>query len=220
MGRSISIGTEAGNYYKAKNRQITAIEDYTEGGNTYKAISFSGSSANIAVGDKIWGAPQMTGQTDVLTIPSGSLADDFYHSIRYRYIENVFGNIWQLLDGINITNYTAYVCEDYKQYANGFYEAPYYPINYTNSILNDKYITQVGYDSNYPLIAIPTIADGGSSSTYLCDSQFTNSGNRVVAVGGAGSGSNAKNGFFSWNIGGATNNTSWNRGTRLMIHTV
>ena len=51
-----------------------------------------------------------TGGCDSLGMKSGCLADDGAHSMIYRGVENIFGNIWQFVDGLGIKDYQAYIC--------------------------------------------------------------------------------------------------------------
>jgi len=115
--------------------------------------------------------------------------------VSYRGIEDIFGNIWQFLDGINIRNYDplggdayasyAFLCDDPANFADD-------TITNHDVVPNDTLAEVSGYIS--ALIAtklgfLPK-ATAGSETTKVCDYYYTcfdtgpNSGYRVVLVGG------------------------------------
>lgn len=218
VGKNVCIGVTASfNNGVAKNRQITAIEDYTSEDGTVKgkAITFSGDPVNIAVDNVIWGCAQTTGDCDSLGMESGCLVNDNYHSVIYRGLENIFGNLWQHVDGINIKDFQAYICRDPEQYANDKFVAPYTPIGYVNSSENDKYIKELGYDENNPEIALPTVV-GGSSTTCYCDNYWASAGNRIAYLGGNFNNYWTKDGLFAWVCNNGSSCANWNFGARLL----
>lgn len=108
--------------------------------------------------------------------------------VSYRGIEDIFGNTWQFVDGVNINNdgtsSKLYLSTDYTYYADDVSTNYSYvgdlaeADGYGKALVN----TQYGF---YPLTV------GGSSSTYLCDYYYTYFDNqadvgwRVVRVGGS-----------------------------------
>ncbi len=123
-----------------------------------------------------------SGECNELGMKSGTLNNDGTYSMIYRGIEDIYGNVWQFVDGINIKDRVAYVCYDPNQYESDTFDGCYKGIGYTNASSND-YITKLGYDKNNPLIGLP-IALNGSSNTYIPDRYWQNSGNRITLVGG------------------------------------
>lgn len=215
VGRTVSIGTsDAWNASVAAERTITNIEDYSNGSITGKAIYFDGDAVNIAVGNCLWGIGQKSGQCDELGMRSGTLNNDSCHSMIYRGIENILGNMYQFVDGLNIKDYVAYVCDDPSKYVSDKFEAPYKKVGYTNYQTKDVYISKLGYDENYPEIALPVEANG-SSGTGTCDYYTCEAGNRIALVGGAfGSGTAA--GLFIWVCNYASSPSHWSFGARLL----
>ena len=215
VGRTVAIGTsDPWNASVAKNRTITQIEDYSDGSITGKAIYFDGDAVDIAVGNCLWGIAQKSGQCDVLGMKSGTLNNDNCHSVIYRGIENIFGNVFQFIDGINIKNYVAYVCEDPKQYISDKFETPYKAIGYTNLKKTDIYPNKLGYDEDNEKVAFPIEANG-STGTGVCDYYYSASENRIACVGGYfGSGAGA--GLFYWSLGRASSDSHWAYGARLL----
>lgn len=215
VGRTVSIGTsDAWNASVAAERTITNIEDYSNGSITGKAIYFDGDAVNIAVGNCLWGIGQKSGQCDELGMRSGTLNNDSCHSMIYRGIENILGNMYQFVDGLNIKDYVAYVCDDPSKYVSDKFEAPYKKVGYTNYQTKDVYISKLGYDENYPEIALPVEANG-SSGTGTCDYYTCEAGNRIALVGGTFY-HGAKAGLFVWNCGIASSFSGWNFGARLL----
>ena len=215
IGRTISIGTsDAWNNAVASERTITKIEDFSNGSITGKAITFDGAAVNIAVGNSIWGIGQKSGQCDSLGMKSGTLNNDGCHSVIYRGIENVFGNMWTAIDGINIKDYVAYICDDPTQYKSDVFAGAYKEIGYTNLKTRDVYPTKLGYDENNSKVALP-VELNGSSSTGVCDYYYCAEGNRIAFVGGDFH-YGAYAGFFYWSLNDGSGHSYWNCGARLL----
>ena len=102
-----------------------------------------------------------SGGCDKLGMKSGSAAGNDTSSVIYRGVEDIFGNVWQFVDGININNYQAYV----------------------NNSTSGSYVTGLGYDPKHPLVALATDV-GGSSSTYTTDYYWCANEKRIARVGG------------------------------------
>lgn len=218
VGKTICIGaTDAWNSSVAADREITSIEDYNDGQVTGKAIHFNGDPVNIAVNNVIWGSAQKTGENDSLGNASGCLINDSYHSVNYRGIENIFGHMWQHIDGLNIKDYIAYICKDPASYENDKFDAPYEKIGYVNAETTDSYIKKLGLDEKHPEVALPTEI-GASSSTGACDNYWCAEGNRIACVGGNFSNHWSKAGFFAWYCSSTSSNAYWYCGARLLKH--
>ena len=215
VGRNVSIGaTDAWNDSVASERTITRIEEYSNGSITGKAVYFDGAAVNIAVGNALWGIGQKSGQCDELGMKSGTLNNDGCHSMTYRGIENVFSNMWTAIDGLNIKDYVAYICDDPSQYASDKFVAPYKAIGYTNLETTSVYPSKLGYDENNPEVALPTEANG-SSGTGTCDYYWCAEGNKIAFVGGVFD-NGAYDGFFSWILNTGAGHSSWRCGARLL----
>lgn len=123
-----------------------------------------------------------SGSCDFLGMKSGRPAGtDGYTSIIYRGLEDIFGNIYQFLDGLNIDNRVAYICYDPTKYAVNITSGDYTALGYTNSS-SDGYIYKLGYDANNPLIALPT--ETGSIGNRIPDRYNQAPATAIVAVGG------------------------------------
>lgn len=217
VGKTVCIGTGTYSSSVAADREITSIEDFSDGSVTGKAIYFSGEPVNIAVDNVIWGSAQKNGENDELGNASGCINNNNYHAVNYRGIENIYGNLWQHIDGINIKDYEAYICKDPTNYTNEKFDAPYEKIGYVNANTSDSYIKKFGYDEKYPEVALP-IEVGASSTTGACDNYWCAEGNRIVYVGGGfGNYVGVRYGFFAWSCLNASSHSSWNFGARLLM---
>jgi len=65
---------------------------------------------------------------------SGSLVSnsDGKYPCVYRGIESPYGDIWQFVDGVNITERQAWVCADADDYASNLFASPYEELGYVN----------------------------------------------------------------------------------------
>ena len=217
IGKTVCIGTATMNNSIAADRQITAIEDYDDGTITGKEITFSGDAVDIAVGNIIWGSAQISGDLDDLGYHSGCKVNDGYHSVMYRFIENLIGNLNEHVERINIKDYRAYINKDATDFSNDKFTTPFEQIGYLNSNSNDKYIKEMGYDENHPEVMLPTVVNGSSSTCY-CDNYWCGSGNKIACVGGSFNNNGAKSGLFAWGCGSTSSNANMYCGARLLHH--
>ena len=183
VGNDVNIGTQWWNNSIASKRKITAINDYSDNGTTGKSIVFDGAPVDIEVGSHIWGIAQPGGQCDSLGMKSGCLINDGYHSMIYRGVENILGNILQWIDGVLLQDDKIYVCDKPEQYNSTDY-SKYEELSYS-AYHGSGYVTTTGYDRNKPLFRYPT-AVGGGDSTYMCDNMWNQGDNQIHApfVGG------------------------------------
>ena len=118
------------------------------------------------------GAAQKTGWADALTTPSGHTGDNgggpdaaYRSAVRYRYIENLWGNVWHFIDGLNLANGAAYTCSNIRDYASGVTTGAYRPVAVRQAIQNDNgtvggdqeihYLKNLVCDPLFPLLALP-----------------------------------------------------------------
>ena len=144
---------------------------------------------------------------------SGCLVDDGLHSVIYRGIEDIFGNVWEFIDGINIKDYQAYICYDSDKYAVDTFDGAYQKLGYIDANA-EGYASKLGYDPKHPLISLTTEAKG-SSSTHLTDYYYVSAGNKIALVGGRWN-NGLKAGLWSWHLYFASS-TAWaSIGARLL----
>ena len=120
-----------------------------------------------------------SGGTDTMTYHTGMSGDysNGYAPVQYRWIENLWGNVFQWVDGFNANGTTAYYCVDPSKYADDT------ATGYTNigtlpasGWIKDLTVTDNG-------LLIPKTS-GGSETTYIPDYVYSSSGWRVLCVGG------------------------------------
>lgn len=138
-----------------------------------------------------------TGRTDNVATPSGSDTSntDGNHAMKYRGIENVWGNVWVLVDGVSFYNEKVYVCCDPTNYQATKVDSPYvYAGNRPTA--SEGYIRKVQPLPGNPLLQYIG-AVGGGSSAYYCDNSIYSSEARVLRAGGTwNSGPGA--GLWAW----------------------
>lgn len=218
VGQQIAIGTTVDGVSICKDRTITKITEYSKDTTEGTAITFDGDPVNIAIGNIIHACAQKEGGCDSLGMKSGCLANDSQHAVIYRGIENIFGNVFNWIDGLNIQNYQAYICRNPKEYISDKFEVPYIKLGYVNCNEKDMYIKKLGFDEKNPDIALPIeIGGGAGSSSGMCDFYYSSEGNRVALVGGSFlNGSSA--GLWYWSCDGSSVASSLNCGARLLKH--
>lgn len=218
VGQQIAIGTTVDGVSICKDRTITKITEYSKDTTEGTAITFDGDPVNIAIGNIIHACAQKEGGCDSLGMKSGCLANDSQHAVIYRGIENIFGNVFNWIDGLNIQNYQAYICRNPKEYISDKFEVPYIKLGYVNCNEKDMYIKKLGFDEKNPDIALPIeIGGGAGSSSGMCDFYYSSEGNRVALVGGHFyNGSSA--GLWYWNCSGSSAASSLLCGARLLKH--
>ena len=72
-------------------------------------------------------------------------------AIRFLYIEDWFGNMWQFRDGDNIKKWQHYYCNKRSSYADKVYDGDYFKVGYEAAQANG-YVKEFGYDPEWPEI--------------------------------------------------------------------
>lgn len=127
-----------------------------------------------------------TGGTDSMTYHTGRASGtDGKTAVQYRWIENLWGNVYQWVDGFNANGTTAYYCTDPSMYADdtttGYTQIGTLP---ASGWIKDLTVTDNG-------LLIPKTV-GGSETTFIPDYAYSSSGWHVLYVGGDwGNGSTA-----------------------------
>ena len=219
VGQIIRIGTSDGGTQIADARKITAIEAYEDGSVAGYALIFDGAAVNIAVDNFVCTMAQLTGQCDTLGMKSGCLNNDGYHAMIYRGVENLFANIWQWVDGINIISGKFYICKNHSLYASDTTEN-YKQLGY-NALGTEGYGKELDLDVDEPFFRFPKAVGGGSSS-YLCDYYYNNAssvaeGAKRVALVGGGFNGGAGDGLWYWNFDSGSSSAYWDFGCRVLI---
>lgn len=122
-----------------------------------------------------------TGQSNVLgNRSSNSTHNDKYMS--YRGIENLYADLWEFVDGVNVNNYQFYVNGNYSTFQSDVFTGGYVakgPLTVaeaSNSLIKR---CAVSSDGGF----IPTVV-GGSTTTFYGDALWSATGARIVLYGG------------------------------------
>jgi len=115
-------------------------------------------------------------------------ANDGKHPIKTLGLEDLYGGAWEFRDGVKISNNYAWVNTDPSTYDDvastaGDYASPYVKSSYENALANG-YSKDMGVDSRYPFLMLPTVI-GGDSGTYYADYYYQATGDRTVLLGGS-----------------------------------
>ena len=212
VGQTISIGTSLGGNQIFYGRTITSIDDYDA---SNKAISFDGATVNIAIGNILYNTGWKNGFSSSILASSGSLVSNSTgkYPCMYRGIESPWGDLWQLVDGVNITDNQAWVTPNAEDYASNVFADPYSELGYVNHNANG-YPTTMGYDSTYPYAEFPT-AVGGDTSTYYSDYYYQAAGARIALFGGNWYDGTLA-GLFAWHLDSTSSLTYIRLGARLV----
>lgn len=150
-----------------------------------------------------------SGGTDSMTYHTGRASGtDGKTAVQYRWIENLWGNVYQFIDGFNANGTTAYYCTDPSEYADNTSSG------YTNigTLSGSGWIKDLTVTDNGLLIPKTS---GGSGTTYVPDYVYSSSDWRVLYVGGGwGNGSDA--GLLCFYADGASSDSYSNVSARLL----
>ena len=133
-------------------------------------------------------------------------------SVSYRGIENLWGNIWSWIDGMNVNERTPYVCDTFTfvdDTSTGYTQIGF-------NLPESNYISAFGYDINNDWILLPS----ESSSTANIDGPigdyvYSNSEWRIACLGGLWA-DDSSAGAFCWHCNGTSSSASASIGARIM----
>lgn len=121
-----------------------------------------------------------SGGTDNMTYHTGRVSGtNGKTAVQYRWLENLWGNVQQWVDGFNANDITAYYCTDPSKYADDAAIGH----TYIGNLPADGYIKDLTVTDNGLLIPKTS---GGSETTYVPDHVYSSSSDwRVLCVGGS-----------------------------------
>ena len=211
VGQTVSLGTSQGGHQVFYGRQITAIAVYD---GTNKAITVDGAAFNAAVGNMLYNTGAKSGFSADVNASSGTpIANDGKYPCVYRGIESPWGDMWQFVDGVNITDQQAWICKNADQYASNVFTSPYEKVGYVNGNTNG-YLKYKGFDKIYPFAELPKEV-GGDSATYYSDYYYQSTGQRIARVGGDWS-DGSYVGLSSWSLNYSSSSANASFGGRLL----
>jgi len=120
-----------------------------------------------------------TGNSNSLGNNSSSAPNDAWMS--YRGIENFYGDIWEFIDGINIRNREVWISNDHTSFSSDLFDGNVY----NNSGISVP-VASADYtkDINFSAKGFIPLSTGASSSTYVTDGVWSNTGDKVCRFGG------------------------------------
>ncbi|MDO4565868.1 MAG: hypothetical protein Q4B42_00905 [Oscillospiraceae bacterium] len=157
------------------------------------------------------------GGTDGMAYHTGRAAGtDGLTAVQYRGIENLWGNVWDFVDGINFNGATPYFCLIPSRFADDT-STNYTGLSY-NALAtagNVAYPTRQGVDASNSWLNLPTTG-GGSDASYIPDGWWSNTGWRILLVGGYWSYASSA-GLFARNASNASSTADAGVGGRLLF---
>lgn len=191
---STTGGTPLGNEKRADGRSSAMIGGDKEGSKwhmydfaTYCAIiflyvvEFADWNCQKKIGPGITNdSMHSNGDTDNMKYHTGRTngwTSDAQNPVQYRWIENLWGNVSQWVDGFNANGATTYYCNDPSKYADDT------ATGYTNigTLSENGWIKDLTVTDNGLLIPKTS---GGSATTYIPDHMYSSIGWDVLSVGG------------------------------------
>ena len=211
VGQGISIGVGLWLQGLAADRRVTKIEDSSEVENAV-CVYFDGDPVEIKTTSVLWSSLQPTGATIEMQSANGRVEGvDGRTAVRFLYIEDWYGNMWQFRDGDNIQKRQHYYCNDRSAYADKTYSGSYFKVGY-KAAQSNGYVKDFGFDPEWPEIEICTVT-GGSSGTYFPDYYYQAEGGELVLSGGSVS-SGASAGPFYRSCNNGSGVSYWDFGGR------
>ena len=172
VGQRISISTAAYGTDVARFRKLlsTTVVDEEQG---WSALEFDGDPVTIAVGNYVTGNMMDCGGSNDIVIGSGYIGTNGKAQVKYRGVEDVFGNVFQgLLGVLKIGTHPPiyYYCDDPNHY--GFEVNEHWrEIARRTDGDPEGYVKEMYGDMTAPLATslIAETTTGASSATYWCD---------------------------------------------------
>lgn len=206
-----------GEYSLNQKRVITKIEKDI---NDLTKIHFDGPSVNIRAGiTRLYGQIQKAGLTDTIIEKNGvsnyfnSDKNEGVEAIKFLHIENLWGNVWSLIDGLFIKDLYPYIGENIKDYGSIDKELLFKKLNYQVPLQNLNkqnkeeeeyaYVSKLGLDKNFPGYTLPSkIGLNASPTTGYCDPfySYDTNGEHFYAAHGGGHDHHKRAGLFTLRI--------------------
>ena len=181
-GHDIGFGRKSKSY--AHRRMVSAVQKNPEHAD-WVDIFYDGEdlSEQLVVGeDAAYGIPQRNGKTDQLTYHTGrcDLQAPFAGEVtpllcpfRYRNIENLWGNVWEYVSGLQLQALTFWYTFDPALYAESSALWQAHPIPAPEQHLlpdldpdGPHWISQLSFDPENPLVALPSGVESGVLGDY------------------------------------------------------
>lgn len=146
-----------------------------------KLILEAGASVTVTTSMYVYCCPFKTGYTDNVVASVGAYkANNGKFPIKYRGIENPWGNTYTVMHGIVIKARQSYVTKDAANSPTTVNDTVT-ALSYKNSTVTG-YVSKLGHDERYPAHTLPIVTEGAEDTDY-CDRYTRNaSASNVCAV--------------------------------------
>ena len=204
--------------FNVQNAIANGVVSYASG--NHNESVFTGSTSNLGNGT---GAAASSSRL----VSDGTYetnTNNGYKSIRYRGVENFWGNIWSYISGINVWGNgkmgagQAYIADDFN-FAESKNSDNYKPVGFTLPYRNGSYYRYLGYSTTHDWVFLPAGTTAGTSSVPIGDALYSSSklnAYRIALLGGYWAfGSNA--GAFYWYVDSAVGYRHRTIGGRLAL---
>ena len=180
--KTIENGVFVGGSVLATSHQ--SVKDVILGSRVLKAIKFNdadpglvsfyldGRPFDTTTDMCLGGSPQMTGLSDAIAGHTGHGEfhgsppyDSYRCAVKYRYMENLWGNLWCFVDGVNLAGGIAYVSDDFSGYESGVTSGSYVAAGISSVLQNDNgdiggpreihFLKNLGWNPEKPWLALP-----------------------------------------------------------------
>lgn len=202
--RTMATNRGAG-WYQAGVKQTMALQ-------MLFAVEY-GFNSQLSVGYCVVGASAASKTGITIGSTTSGTKDNQTTPVNWRGIENLWGNIWNWIDGLNINDRVPYVCDTFTFVDDTF--TGYTQIGFSIPSQN-AYVSALGYDANNDWIMLPSEATGANENSAIGDYVYSNTGWRVAYLGGHWR-SAFKAGLFYWSLSDASSYTTSSLGSRLMF---
>lgn len=178
-------------------------------GNCNVSTSYPASSGNQSDSPhSVAGKSNILGNSSTNTSSGAQNATRDTAFMSYRGIENWYANTWEFVDGININNYLPYTTNNKASFADDT------TTGYTS--LGTTVSTSNGWATNFMAVDSAFLPSnvGGSSSSYIGDYYWIDTGWRVALFGGSANIALSV-GAFCWSLNCASGGLNRNVGARI-----
>jgi hypothetical protein len=152
----------------------------------------------------------MDGEVELTALENGATGASSTNPFRFLWIENLWGNVWEFLDGFFKTADGLYFGEE-NDLVNPANMKEFYPREDVTEY-RSGYVDKA--DKRIPWGIIPDVSFGGSSSTYLTDYMWYNVGERI-ALSGARWADGSPAGLLTLALSSASSRSTRDVGARL-----
>ncbi len=184
--------------------KVIDIKDSSSGNET--VYTFDGDPIDVDTDCFIGNCAQHTNWTETCSAPlswhtgRAGMKDDYTadqrNPMRYRWIENIVGNVWHYLPDVTFVDEKMYVCDNMRDYVMHKHEPPYELVNYwfpfnddngkqKDSRGNNYWVTSLLFDSEEPAMSFGTAFDTSIRSDQAFGAYYyRRDGVNIIANGG------------------------------------